>query len=170
MSTSTLRLYSPGYSEARTYLMAAMFIAGNIIVPQLCHLVPHGGIIWLPIYFFTLVGSYKYGWKVGLLTALASPVLNSALCGMPAVSALPAILLKSVVLAFVAGLCASRFRRATLWQLTAVVLGYQIVGTAGEWLLSGSLYEALQDFRIGIPGMAVQAVGGWYVINRLMRR
>lgn len=170
MQTSSLKLYSLGYSELRTYGVAALFVLGNIIVPQLFHLIPQGGVTWLPIYFFTLVGAYKYGWKVGLLTALASPVINSLLFGMPAVSGLPAILLKSTVLAFVAGLFATKFRKAALWQLMIVVLGYQIIGTAGEWLLKDSLYAAMQDFRIGVPGMLLQIVGGWFVINFLIRR
>lgn len=69
METKTVKLYSLDYSNARTYLMAALFIAGNMALPQLFHLIPQGGITWLPIYFFTLIGAYKFGWKVGLLTA-----------------------------------------------------------------------------------------------------
>ena len=65
----------------------------------------------LPIYFFTLVGAYKYGWRTGLLTALASPLVNAALFGMPAVTALPAILVKSALLAGAAGYAARRFNR-----------------------------------------------------------
>lgn len=86
MRTTTVKLYSLEYNQLRTYLAVTLFVAGNIILPQLCHLVPQGGIRWLPIYFFTLVGAYKYGWKVGLLTALVSPLVNSALFGMPAVA------------------------------------------------------------------------------------
>lgn len=78
---STVKLYSLGYKEAKTYLFAALFIIGNILFPQLCHLIPNGGHIFLPIYFFTLIGAYKYGWKVGLLTAVLSPIINSALLG-----------------------------------------------------------------------------------------
>ena len=74
---TTLRLHSLPFDSARTYLAATVFILGNLIVPQLFHLVPQGGVTWLPIYFFTLVGAYKYGWRVGLLTALLSPVVNS---------------------------------------------------------------------------------------------
>ena len=32
---------------------------------SLFHLIPRGGITWLPIYFFTSVGAYKYGWNIG---------------------------------------------------------------------------------------------------------
>lgn len=167
---STVRLYTLGYSEMRTYLVASLFILGNIIVPQLFHLIPQGGLIWLPIYFFTLVGAYKYGWKVGLLTAILSPAINSFLFEMPSVYGLPAILLKSTILAFTAGFFASRFNTSALWQLMVVVLTYQFVGTLGEWFLKGDFFLAIQDFRIGIPGMLMQIIGGWLVINFLIRR
>ncbi|MCM1140086.1 MAG: ECF transporter S component [Muribaculum sp.] len=170
MQTSTVKLYTFGYSETRTYLVAALFIVGNITVPQLFHLIPKGGLIWLPIYFFTLVGAYKYGWKVGFLTAILSPIVNSLVFGMPSVSGLPVILLKSTILAFSAGCFASRFNSAALWQLLIVVLSYQVIGTLGEWILKGDFFDAIQDFRIGIPGMLMQVIGGWLIINCLIRR
>lgn len=134
------------------------------------HLVPQGGMTWLPIYFFTLVGAYKYGWRVGLLTAIFSPLVNSALFGMPPVGALPAILLKSVLMAVIGGYVAARFNKATILLLMVVVLSYQILGTLGEWAMKGDFWLAAQDFRIGIPGMLLQVLGGWFFINRLIRK
>lgn len=167
---STLKLYSLNYSNFKTYLVAALFIIGNILLPQVVHVIPQGGMIWLPIYLFTLVGAYKYGWKVGLLTALASPLINFVLFGMPAVNALPAILLKSVLLAVFAGIAASRFKKASIWMLVAVVLSYQGIGILGEWIMNGDFYHAVQDFRIGIPGMLLQILGGRAIINFLIRK
>lgn len=164
----TAKLYSLPYREAKTYWVASLFVAGNVILPQLCHLIPQGGVMWLPIYFFTLIGAYKYGWRVGVLTAVLSPLVNSALFGMPAVAMLPAILLKSCVLALVAGFVAAKFRRASLLLLAAVVLAYQIIGGLGEWAMTGSWQVAMQDFRIGVPGMLVQIFGGYLFINRLI--
>ena len=167
---TTVKLYAYGYSEARTYLAAFLFVLGNIALPQLFHLIPQGGVTWLPIYFFTLVGAYKYGWKVGLLTALFSPLVNSWLFGMPPVASLPAILLKSGLLALAAGFTAHRYRKVSVLLLLAVVLSYQAVGTLGEWVMKGSFYHAVQDFRIGIPGMLLQVFGGYLFINRLIRK
>ena len=164
---NTIRLQSLPFSSVRTYLTAAIFILGNILLPQLFHLVPQGGVTWLPIYFFTLIAAYRYGWRVGLLTAVASPLVNSLIFGMPAVAGLPAIILKSVLLASAAGYTAYRFRRVSLLLLTEVVLGYQLIGTLGEWALTGDFFLTCQDFRIGIPGMLTQIIGGWAVINRL---
>jgi len=170
MQTLSAKLYSLEYRQAKTYLVAALFLLGNIALPQLCHTVHLGGPTWLPIYFFTLVGAYKYGWRAGLLTAAASPVANALLFGMPAVAALPVILLKSAVLALAAGWTAARFRRASLLLLAGVVAVYQAVGTLGEWALAGDLDAAMQDWRLGLPGMLLQIFGGWAVINFLIRK
>lgn len=164
MQTTAFQPITLSLKQAKTYAVASLFIVGNIVLPQLCHLLPQGGLRWLPIYFFTLTGAFLYGRNVGLLTALISPVVNSLLFGMPAAEALPVILLKSVLLAVLAGYAASHFRRVNLWILAVVVLGYQGLGTLGEWALKGDMYAALQDFRIGIPGMLVQIVGGWFFI------
>ena len=42
METS-VKLYSLKHSNVKTYLFALLFVAGNIALPQLCHLVPYGG-------------------------------------------------------------------------------------------------------------------------------
>ena len=160
METKTVKLYSLDYNNVKTYLAASLFILGNLALPQLFHLIPQGGITWLPIYFFTLVGAYKFGWKVGLLTAVLSPVLNSLLFGMPLPAALSAILLKSVLLAVAAGWAAHRFQRISLPILLAVVLFYQVAGTLGEWAMVGSFFRAVQDFRIGVPGMGFRKLSG----------
>lgn len=170
MRTTAIQLYALDYRDAKTYLSAALFVVGNMVLPQICHLVPQGGITWLPIYFFTLIGAYKYGWKVGLLTAVLSPVLNSLLFGMPMPAALPAILLKSVLLAGAAGYVAQRFQRVTLPLIAGVVLAYQVVGTLGEWAMVGDLFRAVQDFRIGLPGMALQVVGGYAFIKYIIKK
>ena len=103
---STVKLYSLAYSNVKTYLFALLFVEGNIILPQLCHLVPNGGLTLLPIYFFTLIAAYKYGIRVGLLTALLSPVVNHLLFGMPPATVLPIILIKSGLLAIAAAAAA----------------------------------------------------------------
>ena len=144
MKTTELKLYRLELGDVRTWLAAAAFVAGNIILPQLLHLLPGGGVRFLPIYFFTLVGAYKYGWRAGLLTALISPMLNSLLFGMPVVDALPAIMFKSSLLAVFAGVAASRFEKASIGALMAVVLGYQVVGTLGEWAIKGISYSLVR--------------------------
>lgn len=167
---TAVKLYSLGYSDIKTYMVAALFIAGNIVLPQLCHLIPQGGMILLPIYFFTLIAAYKFGWKAGLLTAVLSPVVNSLCFGMPALALLPVILVKSSLLAVFAALAASRFQKVSLLLLAAVVVAYQLVGGVAEWAITGSLDAALQDFRLGYPGMLLQIAGGYAVLRYLLKK
>ncbi len=168
---STVKLYSYGYGETKTYLLAVLFAIGNIALPQLCHAaMPHGGMIWLPIYFFTLVGAFKYGWRVGLLTAIASPIANHLMFGMPMAAVLPAILAKSTLLAIGAGYAAQRAGKVSVALLAGVVVFYQLLGSLAEWALTGSGMAALQDVRMGLPGMALQIIGGYAVIKYILKK
>lgn len=168
MST-TVKLYDYSFSSVKTYLFAAIFVAGNLVLPQLVHFVPNGGPTFLPIYFFTLIAAYKYGLKAGLLTAVLSPVINSLLFGMPPLAVLPAILVKSGLLAIAASLVAKRTRRISVLNLLVVVLAYQVIGTGFEWAMSQNFHTAVQDFRIGVPGMILQVFGGYLVLKVLAR-
>jgi len=166
----TEKLYSLSLARGRAWLMATIFVAGNIVLPQLCHLVPQGGLILLPIYFFTLVAAYKYGLWVGLATAVLSPVVNHLLFGMPAAEMLAPILVKSVLLALAAAYAAKWSGRVSIVAILCAVLAYQVVGTGIEWALEGGNFAAAtQDFRLGLPGMALQVAGGWLVLKALQR-
>lgn len=160
-----IKIYNLGLSELKTYLFVFLFVTGNILLPQLCHLIPDGGKVFLPIYFFTLIASYKYGVKVGLMTAVLSPVINSLLFGMPALAVLPAILVKSVVLALAASFVATKTHKVSLINLLIVILTYQCIGTLAEWAMTSSFNLAIQDFRLGIPGMILQLFGTYFLLN-----
>jgi hypothetical protein len=164
MSTATLASEKYTFGSLRTYLAVLAFVCGNILVPQLCHLIPQGGLIFLPIYFFTLVAAFRCGWKVGLLTAVLSPVVNCLLFGMPPVASLPAILLKSVALVGAVELV-SRKMSFSIWAVAIAVLAYQIVGMTAEYFMDLNFMHALQDVRIGWPGILIQIVGGYFFLR-----
>ena len=130
MSTAALASRKYSFGNYRTYLAAIAFIGGNIVVPQLCHLIPNGGLMFLPIYFFTLVAAFRCGWKVGLLTAVDFSLLSVALA----------------------------------------VLAYQLVGMTVEFFMDFNFMHAIQDIRIGWPGILIQIVGGYLVIKALQRK
>ena len=169
MSSASLASQKYTFGNFRTYLAAAAFLCGNILVPQLCHLIPSGGLIFLPIYFFTLVAAFRCGWKVGLLTAVLSPLVNCLLFGMPPVASLPAILIKSLTLVLAVEIV-SRKMEFSILSVAVAVLSYQIVGMAIEFLMDFNFLHAIQDVRIGWPGILIQIVGGYFVIKALSRR
>jgi hypothetical protein len=168
MST-TAKLYTLNLANTKTYLFAVIFVVGNLLLPQLAHLVPQGGFIFLPIYFFTLIAAYKYGIHVGLLTALLSPLANHLLFGMPPMAVLPAIIIKSAILAIAAALVAKHFGKVSLVGILLAIMAYQVIGTAIEWGMTQNFFAAVQDFRIGLPGMLLQLVGGYVVLKALAR-
>lgn len=170
MNESSVRLYQYDYTETKTYLLALAFVIGNVVMPQLFHTIPQGGMIWLPIYFFTLIGAFKYGWRVGLITAVASPVVNHLLFGMPMLAVLPAILTKSVLLAVGAGFIAHHYQKVSLLAMAGVVAFYQLFGSLAEWAYTGSLIAAMQDVRLGLPGMLLQVFGGYLFIKYLIKK
>lgn len=167
--SSTAKLYTLRWSHTKTYLFALIFIVGNLLFPQLAHLIPQGGLILLPIYFFTLIAAYKYGIAVGLLTAVLSPLANSLLFGMPPVAMLPILIIKSVLLATAATFLARRFGKISLVGILLAILFYQVVGIGFEWALTQNIHAALQDFRLGIPGMLIQLFGGYLVLKVLSK-
>ena len=168
MSTASLASEKYTFDSYRTYVAAVAFVCGNILVPQLCHLIPNGGLIFLPIYFFTLIAAFKCGWKVGLLTAILSPLVNCLLFGMPPVASLPAILVKSLALVLAVEVV-SRKMDFSILSVAVAVLSYQVVGMAVEFLMDFNFMHAIQDIRIGWPGILIQIVGGYFLIKALQR-
>lgn len=164
MST-TVKSYSLNFSNTKTYLFSTIFITGNLLLPQLAHLVPQGGLIFLPIYFFTLIAAYKYGIHVGLLVAVLSPLANHLLFGMPPASMLPAIMVKSVILAIAAALAAKHAGKVSLLAILIIIFAYQLLGSGIEWVMTQNFAIAVQDFRLGVPGMLIQLFGGYFLLK-----
>ena len=155
--------------EARFYFYTLLFVTGNIAFPAICHLAPNGGPTLLPIYFFTLIAGYRFGWPAALATAILSPVANHFLTGMPPASMLSVILAKSILLAFFAS-TAARLFGLSFPAVALAVLGYQVTGGMAEWIITGSWTAALADFRVGLPGILFQLIGGYAVLRLLCRR
>jgi hypothetical protein len=167
MKSTTVKLYNYNLAMLKTYLVAAIFIAGNILLPQVAHLIPQGGLIFLPIYFFTLVAAYKYGLKVGLLTAIFSPLINHLLFGMPMAAILPILLIKSSLLAIAVAVAAKYFKNVNIIGILLAIIAYQILGGVAEWALTGDITAALQDFKLGYPGLLFQLFGGYFALKAI---
>ena len=162
---ANVRLYALNYDEAKTYLWATVFVACNLVLPQLFHLIPQGGVIFSPLSLVILAGAYKFGWKTGLLAALASPLVNHAITGMPAWEVMPVMTLKLAVLAMVAGLAAQRIKMVSLPLLIGVILVSKAIGCLGEFILTGGIAATIADFTIGWPGLLLQVFGAWLILK-----
>lgn len=157
------KLYTLNFDEVKTYLWTAVFIACNLVLPRFFHLIPQGGILFAPLSLVILAGSYKLGWRVGLMAAVASPLINHYLTGLPAWDVLQVMTLKLVLLALTAGLTAQYFKKVTLPLLIGVVLLAEVLGGLGELALTGGITATIQDFTIGYPGLLLQIIGTYLI-------
>ena len=162
---ANVKLYALNYDEAKTYLWATVFVACNLILPQVFHLIPQGGVIFSPLSLVILAGAYKFGWKTGVLAALASPLVNHAITGLPAWEVMPVMTLKLAVLALVAGLAAQRFKTVSLPLLIGVILVSKAIGALGELAMTGGVAATIADFTIGWPGLLLQVFGAWLILK-----
>ena len=156
--------YELSLKKITLYTFALLFTAGNLIVPYLCHSVPNGGKILLPIFFFTLIASYKFGFKTGLLTAMISPLANYLLFGNPPSAMLLDIISKSIVLALISSYVSNKTKKISIALLTIVVLSSQLAGGRIHLIITGSIQRAFSSFQIGIPGMILQVVLGFAIL------
>lgn len=165
MIGTSVKLYSWRYTEVRTWMAALLFVACNIVLPQLFHLLPQGGVVFAPLSFIILVGAYKLGWRPALLVAMVSPLVNHWIFGMPAWDMVPTMVMKLAVLAVTAGWAANHWRKVTLLLLVCVVLMAEIIGGVGELVLTDGLQATIADFTIGWPGLLLQIAGGYLLLK-----
>jgi len=155
--------------DLRLYGFVAVFSAGNLLLPMAVHTLPQGGLIFLPIFFFTLVAAYRFGLTAGVMTALVSPLLNNALTGMPPTNLLLGVVARSLLVAvFAAVLARKTGRLSPLWLLLAAA-GMQLGGFAVDILQGGTVAAGLDVLRLGMPGVLIMAFGGYLVLRLLDR-
>lgn len=94
---------------------------------------------------------------------------NHLLFGMPPSAVLPAIIVKSVVLAIAASLVAKRSGEVSFRGILLAIVAYQVIGTGIEWAMTQHFFAAVQDFRIGLPGMLIQLTAGYLVLKALAK-
>ncbi|NDK08125.1 ECF transporter S component [Candidatus Gracilibacteria bacterium] len=144
-------------ANKKYYVLSIIFTILNIVTPIFFHQFGMGGPMFLPIYFFVLIGGYKYGWKVGVLTALLSPTISHFITGMPNIVILDIIIIKGVLLGLISGYIGFKTNKLSLINLIYIVVIYQLLG---------SIYEmSINDIVIGYPGLLLQIFGGYYLIK-----
>jgi thiamine transporter ThiT len=167
LARSTVLSQPLRWSDARLYLFSALFAAGNLLVPLALHSVPEAGAVFLPLFFFTLVAGWQFGWLAGLVVAVASPVLNHLLVGMPAAAMLPVVLTKSLVIGLAAALFSRMTKTVSLGGLVLVVLAMQAAGFLAERVVGMPLAASNHLFFLAVPGMLILVFGGWAVLRLL---
>ena len=151
--------------DYKTYISSAVLIAGSILFPYILHHFYLAGEIFLPIYFFVLIGAYKFGWKVGIITGVFSPLVSFALTGMPMLAILPTVIAKGILLALATGFFTRKQGRLSLLTLLLIVLSYQVAGFAIIYLLTHNFTLSVADLVLGYPGLLLEVIGGYILLR-----
>lgn len=159
MSTQ-VKSISISIKDTATYLWAAVFVAANVALPQICHAAGISGQVFIPIMFFTLFATIRFGLVCGLLTAVISPAASFLIGGMPTAEILPVIIIKSAVLAAVMGVIINKTGRINFFGIVAAVAAYQLAGLVLQGVAVNGFEAAWSAAAISWPGMLIQIVAG----------
>lgn len=157
MSTYAKTLTQP-FTLPQTYLKASAFVLLSVAVPQLMHQFSLAGTIFLPILFFTFFAAIRFGWAVGLLTAIASPLVSNALTGMPPGIILYVVLAQCVAIALLTRVFTKGSFRISIIGILAIIVTYQLIAFSMESLLLNGPSDALYGVKSSIPGMLIQLI------------
>ena len=165
MHAKKITVLNFNYDNYRLYLFSVLFALGNVLLPIMCHTSNFAGNIFLPIYFFTLIGAYKFGWKTGVFVAILSPLFNLWITGMPTIAMIPVVLAKGLLIVLGAFVIAHFTKKFSLAHLIVLVASYQLCGAIFEALWFMSISSALSSLIIAWPGMVLQVILGYAVIE-----
>lgn len=144
------------FSEIRFYIFSVVFVGLAVFTPWLIHQFHIAGAKFLPMHFFVIIAGLLFGWKVGLMVGITSPLLSSVIIGLPPVAVLPEILLELAVYGLIAGILRDKKLNIVVILLSAMILGRlaRLIFVLGFGLET----NPLSYFQISWPGIILQLV------------
>ncbi|HIE18027.1 MAG TPA: ECF transporter S component [Dehalococcoidia bacterium] len=160
------------YTDARSYIFTAVFVALAVLVPWVCHQFHLAGATFLPMHVFVMIAGLMFGWRAGVATGLLTPLISYLTSGMPVLSILPQITVEISTYGLVAGALRERYHLRTLWALLGAMVGGRLVLLATiviVYLITGESHSPLGQetspflafwaaVKQGWPGIVIQLV------------
>jgi hypothetical protein len=150
------------YEDVRSYVFTIGFVALGVIVPWACHQFHLAGPTFLPMQYFVLLAGLLFGWRVGLVVGLLTPLTSYAISGMPVVRVLPQVAVELSAYGLMAGLLREKLNLRAVWLLLGAMIGGRLallVAIGVSALVSGESYSAL-----GVASNPLLAV--WAVVRQ----
>ncbi len=148
------------FSDFRLYVYVSLFVALDVSVPWLCHIIhPLAGPTFLPLFFFVLLAGILFGWRAGILVGMLTPLMSYGLAGMPLPQVLPRIIAEATAYGLTVGLLRGYFRFGVITSLVGAIIAGRLAAFALMALtldLSHSTNLAWQAIKTGWPGMILQ--------------
>lgn len=134
------------YEDVRSYVFTVGLVALGVFAPWTCHQFHLAGPTFLPMQFFVLLAGLMFGWRVGLVVGLLTPLTSYAISGMPVLNVLPQVAVELSSYGVIAGLLREKLNLRVIWSLLGAMVGGRLallmaIGVVS--LVSGESYSAL---------------------------
>ena len=114
------------FTDVRTYLIIAAFVALSVLTPWIFHQFQLAGATYLPMHFFVFAAALAGGWQAGAIVGLLTPFASFAVSGMPALTVLPQIAVEVTAYGLIAGLLRQKFHLNVFWSLLGAMVAGRI--------------------------------------------
>jgi hypothetical protein len=152
------------FNNLNFYIFTLLFSAGNLMLPLIVHYFSLGGNVFLPIYFFILIGSYKFGLRVGLATAIITPIINHLITGMPNMVMIYPVLIKGISFALISYYISQKTKKINFQNLLLIIFSYQFIGFLFE-IFYLNLEKAFNNVITAWPGLLIQLILGYLILR-----
>lgn len=154
--------------KIRKMVLTALSIALGIVLPMTLHAIPNAGSIFLPMHIPVFICGLAIGWPYGLICGIATPLLSSAITGMPPAPILPAMVFELAVYGVVSGWLYKKLHKhhavtALYVSLAgAMLLGRVVMGVVQAFIFNIGNYSVqtwvTASFVTALPGIAIQLI------------
>jgi hypothetical protein len=152
-NTQTLKL-----TKTKEAVFATVFTALAVYAPILIHYFAgvDGGRTFLPMPFFVLLAGLIFGWRVGLATAVMSPIVSYLISGMPIANILPFVTVQLAAFGIASGFLREKFN-VFVSVLGSIISGWLAIGIALFFFSSMSTVGYVSSgIRSGAIGLILQ--------------
>ncbi len=166
-------------NNTRKLVLAALFIAIGVVLPQAFHMIPNAGSVILPMHIPVLVCGFACGPLYGLACGILTPLLSHFIFGMPPTPVLPGMLCELAVYGFMTGLLNRIIRmKNRLVKNYVVLILSMLAGRITYGILNALVFKAgsysmaawtSAAFITAIPGIIIQLLLIPILVDRLYK-
>ncbi len=166
-------------NKTKQIVLAALFIAIGVALPQAFHAIPNAGSIFLPMHIPVLIAGFALGPLFGALCGVLTPILSHLLFGMPPAMMLAQMVCELACYGLLTGLLNRAFKAGSNIGKIYVVLILSMIGgriiygllnyfifKAGAYSLQMWLSSA---FITALSGIAIQLLLIPVLVSRLKK-
>lgn len=160
-------------------IITAVCIALCYVIPLMFHGIQNAGQIFCPMHIPVFICGLICGWPYGLLCGIAGPALSSALCAMPPIAMLPAMMVELAVYGTVAGLMMKLVHTKNTYVdlyislIAAIICGRVLAGIAKALIFAKGSYTIATWVAGSVvtswPGTVIQLVFIPTIVFALMK-